>query len=170
MGLRRPDSLNLSLFPRSLMTRCLTGNLLFWAASLLLFASSAAGYEVPVLDTDYSRQICSGMWSSQNTFINGTRPIYEELPTGIKLGLVSFDSTSQGHLAMVIYEWRDYQYLGKVTSETEEQLPVSVVLRRQPRHAHVPLLAEDVCMYLRCCTRWLLRWIQPRSLHSRPSG
>ncbi len=111
------------------MTRCLTGNLLFWAASLLLFASSAASYEVPVLDTDYSRQICSGMWSSQNTFINGTRPIYE-LPTGIKLGLVSFDSTSQGHLAMVIYEWRDYQYLGKVTSETEEHLPVSVVLRR----------------------------------------
>ncbi len=43
-----------------------------------------------------------------------------------KLGLVSFDSTSQGHLAMVIYEWKDYQYLGKVTSETDDYLPVSV--------------------------------------------
>ena len=29
---------------------------------------------------------------------------------------------------MVIYEWKDYQYLGKVTSETDEYLPVSVML------------------------------------------
>ena len=27
---------------------------------------------------------------------------------------------------MVIYEWEDYQYLGKVTSETDEYLPVSI--------------------------------------------
>lgn len=27
---------------------------------------------------------------------------------------------------MVIYEWKDYQFLGKVTSETDEYLPVSV--------------------------------------------
>jgi hypothetical protein len=27
---------------------------------------------------------------------------------------------------MVIYEWKDYQYLGKVTSETDDYLPVSV--------------------------------------------
>jgi len=27
---------------------------------------------------------------------------------------------------MIIYEWKDYQYLGKVTSETDEYLPVSV--------------------------------------------
>jgi len=46
--------------------------LLSLAASLLLSASLASSYEVPILDTDYSRQICSGMWSSQNTFINGT--------------------------------------------------------------------------------------------------
>lgn len=44
--------------------------LLFWAVSLLL-SSSVFGYEVPIFDTDYSRQICSGMWSGQNTFING---------------------------------------------------------------------------------------------------
>ncbi|KAI0275030.1 lung seven transmembrane receptor-domain-containing protein [Gloeopeniophorella convolvens] len=72
--------------------------LLSWAASLLLAASVVAAYRVPILDTDYSRQICSGMWSGSNTFIN-----------------VSFDSTSQGQLAMVIYEWGDYQYLGKKT-------------------------------------------------------
>jgi hypothetical protein len=46
-------------------------------------------------------------------------------PYATKLRLVSFDSTSQGHLAMVVYEWEDYQYLGKVTSETDEYLPVS---------------------------------------------
>ncbi|KAI0257174.1 lung seven transmembrane receptor-domain-containing protein [Lactifluus subvellereus] len=85
-------------------------NLLFWAASLLLSAHVVFSYEVPIFDTDYSRQICSGMWSGQNTFIN-----------------VSFESTSQGQLAMVIYEWSDYQYLGKVTSETDEYLPKTYV-------------------------------------------
>jgi hypothetical protein len=29
---------------------------------------------------------------------------------------------------MVIYEWKDYQYLGKVTSETDDYLPVSILL------------------------------------------
>jgi len=58
-----------------------------------------------------------------------------EPPNDIKLGLVTFDSTSHGHLAMVIYEWKDYQYLGKVTSEIDE-LPVSIVLCEYPRHAH----------------------------------
>ena len=60
-----------------------------------------------------------------------------ELPNDTKPGLVSFDSTSQGHLAMVIYEWKDYQYLGKVTSKSEEYLPVSIVPCEYPRHAHV---------------------------------
>src|ERR1700733_14749021 len=48
------------------MTR---NQLLGWLLFSLL--SFVAGYEVPVSDTDYSRQICSGMWSSQSTFING---------------------------------------------------------------------------------------------------
>ena len=51
--------------------------LLFCAASFLLFSSLVASYEVPILDTDYSRQICSGMWSNQHTFINGTRSIID---------------------------------------------------------------------------------------------
>lgn len=38
---------------------------------------------------------------------------------------VSFDSTSQGQLAMVIYEWADAPYLGKITSEEDDYLPVS---------------------------------------------
>ncbi|RDB28403.1 Membrane protein PTM1 [Hypsizygus marmoreus] len=77
--------------------------------SFLLVLSSFA-YEVPILDTDYSRQICSGMWGSKSTYIN-----------------VSFDATSQGQLAMVIYEWADAQYLGRVTDPTDDYLPKTYV-------------------------------------------
>lgn len=64
-----------------------------------------------------------GMWANQNTYIN-----------------VTFDAASQGQLAMqvrsvgkvldlpfddrVVYEWSDVQYLGKITSITDDQLPV----------------------------------------------
>ncbi|EPQ60397.1 protein PTM1 [Gloeophyllum trabeum ATCC 11539] len=77
---------------------------------LLLGLASVAAYEVPVRDTDYSRQVCTGMWGGSNAHIN-----------------VSFDSTSQGQLAMVIYEWRDMEYLGKVTSMTDDSLPKTYV-------------------------------------------
>ncbi|KAH9937302.1 protein PTM1 [Fomitopsis serialis] len=69
----------------------------FVFSSLLIL--STAAYEVPVSDKDYDRQICSGMWANQKTFIN-----------------VTFDSSAQGQLAMVVYEWGDMAYLGKVTS------------------------------------------------------
>ncbi|KAF8973663.1 lung seven transmembrane receptor-domain-containing protein [Flammula alnicola] len=73
---------------------------------LTLIPSSIA-FQVPIVDTDYSRQICSGMWGGPSAYIN-----------------VSFGSTSQGNLAMVIYEWADVQYLGKVTTaETDQDLP-----------------------------------------------
>ncbi|KAJ7786519.1 lung seven transmembrane receptor-domain-containing protein [Mycena metata] len=63
-------------------------------------------YQVAVSDTDYSRQICSGMWANEKTYIN-----------------VTFDAASQGQLAMVVYEWSDVQYLGKITSFTDDELP-----------------------------------------------
>ncbi|OSD03235.1 hypothetical protein PYCCODRAFT_1477105 [Trametes coccinea BRFM310] len=71
--------------------------------SFFLAVCAALAYEVPISDTDYDRQICSGMWGGKNTFIN-----------------VTFDSSSQGQLAMVIYEWGDVQYLGKETPLTNE--------------------------------------------------
>ncbi len=52
------------------------------------------------------------MWAGDSTFIN-----------------ISFEATSQGNVAMVVYEWADAQYLGKVTSRTDDLLPVSSVLR-----------------------------------------
>ena len=39
--------------------------------------------------------------------------------------LVTFDAKSQGQLAMVIYEWTDAPYLGKITSMSDDTLPVS---------------------------------------------
>jgi hypothetical protein len=41
---------------------------------------------------------------------------------------VTFDAESQGQLAMVIYEWKDYEMLGKVTSEIDDFLPVRCVI------------------------------------------
>ncbi|KAF8078867.1 lung seven transmembrane receptor-domain-containing protein [Lyophyllum atratum] len=75
-----------------------------------LFVLSSLAYEVPILDTDYSPQICSGMWGSKSTFIN-----------------VTFDATSQGQVAMVIYEWADAKYLGKSTDPTDDYLPKTYV-------------------------------------------
>jgi hypothetical protein len=40
--------------------------------------------------------------------------------------IVTFDeSSSQGQVAMVIYEWKDVKYLGAITSTTDDSLPVS---------------------------------------------
>ncbi|KAL5494927.1 hypothetical protein ACEPAI_389 [Sanghuangporus weigelae] len=83
------------------MTRTL--KILPW---LLASLCGIAAYEVPFADTDYSAQVCSGMFGGSNAFIN-----------------VTFDDSSQGQLAMVIYEWKDVQYLGKVTSLVDDYLP-----------------------------------------------
>ncbi|KAI6012488.1 lung seven transmembrane receptor-domain-containing protein [Pisolithus orientalis] len=75
--------------------------------ALLSAASAVAGYEVTFADSDYSRQVCSGMWGDSNTYIN-----------------VTFDPrTSYGQVAMAIYEWKDVKYLGAVTSESDDSLP-----------------------------------------------
>ncbi|KAJ3516362.1 hypothetical protein NLJ89_g1171 [Agrocybe chaxingu] len=74
---------------------------------LFTLMPSVVAYEVPLVDTDYSRQTCSGMWGGPSAYIN-----------------VTFDNSSQGQLAMVIYEWADVRYLGKEAKPaTEEDLP-----------------------------------------------
>ncbi|CAL1694966.1 unnamed protein product [Somion occarium] len=84
--------------------------LVFGSLWLALIAPLVSAYEVPVSDADYDRQVCSGMWAGKTTFIN-----------------VTFDSTSQGQLAIVIYEWSDAPYLGKVTSYVNDYLPKTYV-------------------------------------------
>jgi len=46
------------------------------------------------------------MWGGSSAYIN-----------------VTFDSTSQGDIAMVIYEWADVKYLGKQPKRTDDDLP-----------------------------------------------
>ncbi|KAI9570240.1 lung seven transmembrane receptor-domain-containing protein, partial [Boletus coccyginus] len=78
---------------------------------LLSAVTLAVAYEVPFSDSDYSRQVCSGMWGGSETYIN-----------------VTFDAgSSHGQVAMVIYEWKDVKYLGAVTSETDDSLPKTYV-------------------------------------------
>lgn len=84
--------------------------LLAWSLWLAVLGNLVNGYEVPVADTDYDRQICTGMWGSGSTFIN-----------------VTFDSSAQGQMAMVIYEWGDMAYLGKITSYVDQYLPKTYV-------------------------------------------
>ncbi|KAJ7225278.1 lung seven transmembrane receptor-domain-containing protein [Mycena pura] len=79
---------------------------LYFLPLVLSLSLPCLAYQVPILDTDYSRQTCSGMWAGKNTYIN-----------------ITFDANSQGQLAMVIYEWSDVQYLGKVTSVVDDELP-----------------------------------------------
>ncbi|KAF5385063.1 hypothetical protein D9615_001311 [Tricholomella constricta] len=74
-----------------------------------LFILSSFAYEVPILDTG-KNMASPGMWGSKSTFIN-----------------VTFDATSQGQVAMVIYEWADAKYLGKSTDPTDDFLPKTYV-------------------------------------------
>ncbi|EAU92776.2 hypothetical protein CC1G_01821 [Coprinopsis cinerea okayama7 len=67
----------------------------FWI-TICLHLRLVLAYEVAITDKDYSRQACSGMWGGETAYIN-----------------VTFDKSSQGQVAMVIYEWTDEDYLGK---------------------------------------------------------
>ncbi|TFK77316.1 hypothetical protein BDN72DRAFT_953770 [Pluteus cervinus] len=88
------------------MARSVLSIVLVWALAIL----RAVAFQVDVLDTDYTRQTCSGMWGGKSTFIN-----------------ITFDAASQGQLAMLVYEWSDAQYLGKVTDPSDEYLPKTYV-------------------------------------------
>lgn len=72
--------------------------------------------------------------------------------------VVTFDeSSSQGQVAMVIYEWKDVKYLGVTTSTTDDSLPVSNPLQHNlsPNSAIIPP-AEDLRMHNRRSQSWPL--------------
>lgn len=58
---------------------------------------------------------------------------------------------------MVIYEWKDVKYLGTVTSETDDSLPVSdaTLLRAQLIRDDL-VSAENLRLHNRCCEFWLV--------------
>jgi hypothetical protein len=64
------------------------------------------------------------MWSGTSTYINGN---IKHLSTLIQAHshVVTFEPESQGQVAMVIYEWADSGYLGKVIDPNADYLPVS---------------------------------------------
>jgi hypothetical protein len=127
---------------------------LFLFSFFTILFSTILAFEVPILDTgklhnhdlsytvltrstDYSRQICTGMWGGPSAYINGMREFwcYER---GLSYLLVSFDSISQGQLAMVIYEWEDAKYLGKAqVSDMGNELPVIFVFVFHPSSLNV---------------------------------
>jgi hypothetical protein len=69
------------------------------------------------------------MWGGPSAYINGNFAPSRQAWRCSNVVPVSFDSTSQGDLAMVIYEWADVKYLGKVTTPADDEtdLPVSFV-------------------------------------------
>ncbi|KAI8458999.1 lung seven transmembrane receptor-domain-containing protein [Phakopsora pachyrhizi] len=66
---------------------------------LTILSGLTVSYQVLISDTDDVRQVCSGMWQK---FAKSREPYIE----------IFFGPASKGHLALVIYEWRDARYLG----------------------------------------------------------
>jgi hypothetical protein len=142
---RKPTTIMSTTYSRSIL---LAG----WLVSLLPLVFS---YQVRVSDTDYSRQICSGMWADSTTYINGIHPpnrYRKRRPSLTSSPTVTFDGSSQGQLAAVIYEWSDVDYLGKTTSFVED-LPVSAGARHTAANVDSPLLngepAENIHLHNR---------------------
>ncbi|CAM0141076.1 unnamed protein product [Umbelopsis sp. WA50703] len=77
------------------------------ALGSLAVAANAA--EVPLSSNDESATTCSGMWS-KSAFPGGTDPYIR----------VGFDSTSEGDVAVLIYEWNDYSKIGAFDNTTQE--------------------------------------------------
>ena len=65
------------------------------------------------------------MWGGPSAYINGISYVLVFATHPHSCDPVSFDSMSQGNLAMVIYEWADVKYLGKETiSDVDDAPPV----------------------------------------------
>ncbi|KAH7106927.1 lung seven transmembrane receptor-domain-containing protein [Auriculariales sp. MPI-PUGE-AT-0066] len=72
------------------------------ALAVVPLLAHARAFQVPIVHTDDGNQVCSGMWGGSNAFIN-----------------LTFDASSEGQLAAVIYEWDDVSYLGRASSDPE---------------------------------------------------
>ena len=73
---------------------------------------------VPIRDTDDFKEVCSGMWGGGEAHIErGWFLKQESRWSGLIVCLVSFDPSSSGQVALVMYEWSDVPYLGVDTPE-----------------------------------------------------
>lgn len=61
---------------------------------------------------------------------------------------------------MVVYEWADSKYLGKVTDPSNDYLPVSDFTHFQPALGNTVLkmwgIAEDLRLHIECGYQWIL--------------
>lgn len=112
-----------------------------------LYVSTILAYEVSISEVDSSRQFCSGMWTGADTFINS---ISSQLPfqslDWSTLISVTFSQNSRGRVAVVIYEWRDVDFLGKLVSD-DEALPVCVLHHDLSSLTSKAALAESLCLH-----------------------
>jgi len=74
---------------------------------------------VPIRDTDELREVCSGMWGGKEAFIEGCSSNPPTIPIldCSYHRVVTFDPTSNGQVALVIYEWNDVPCLGVTTPD-----------------------------------------------------
>jgi hypothetical protein len=89
---------------------------------------------VNIRDTDELREVCSGMYGGEKAYISCEqrypRPVHLFLDTRLLWSqiTVTFDPTSTGQLALVLYEWSDVKYLG-ADSPGDDSMPVRSALR-----------------------------------------
>ncbi|WWC60033.1 uncharacterized protein I303_102596 [Kwoniella dejecticola CBS 10117] len=70
-------------------------------------------FRVPISDTDSLREVCSGMYGGKDAYIE-----------------VTFNPTSLGQVALIVYEWKDVPYLGIETPDstgTGEEQPKTYI-------------------------------------------
>ncbi|WWC69036.1 uncharacterized protein I206_102972 [Kwoniella pini CBS 10737] len=66
----------------------------------LLQSSQTNAFRVPISDTDSLREVCSGMYGGKDAHIE-----------------VTFNPSSSGQVALIVYEWKDVPYLGVETPD-----------------------------------------------------
>ena len=95
--------------------------IILWA-----FFSFAVAYDVSISEKDAISEVCTGMWANDKTYINGEVRFHGRISCWLLtlFSLVTFSETSVGRLSMIIYEFSDVHFLGKVTGE-DTDWPVS---------------------------------------------
>ena len=88
---------------------------------------------VNIKDTDELREVCSGMYGGEKAYISREHRIEARSVSAHSLNLsssvliVTFDPSSSGQLALVLYEWDDVKYLGADTPGNEDDsMPVRI--------------------------------------------
>lgn len=135
--------------------------------SFPLFPPTKSRYRTPTIRDKYAQECGRTPRRTSTVFTSRTDPeCANRLLTSPHT--VTFDESSHGQLAAVIYEWSDVEYLGKTTSYVDD-LPVSVGVGFTAANIDNSVLnvelAEDIHLYNRCTHFPLLRGVPARQVH-----